>query len=156
MKRLEEIEEIKKLKHKYMRCVDTKQWDDLKDCFVEDASAAYAGGKHSFKGRENIVGFLKDMMPETLITLHMAFHPEIEISSETTAKGSWGFQDYLIEQTLNVSLRGYGYYQDEYAKVDGRWKIKSTGYKRVFEENWSRVDIESLQLSENMFVPSSE
>ncbi|MCP4574690.1 MAG: nuclear transport factor 2 family protein [Deltaproteobacteria bacterium] len=156
MANLEDIEAIKKLKHKYMRCVDTKQLNDLKDCFVDDASAAYAGGKYSFKGRDNIVAFLRNMMPETLITMHIAFHPEIEITGDTTAKGSWGFQDYLIEQTSNVSLRGYAYYQDEYVKVDGQWKIKSTGYKRVFEESWSRADIESLKVSENMFAPSSE
>ena len=156
MSNLADIEAIKKLKHKYMRSVDTKKLDDLKDCFVDDASASYAGGKYSFKGRENILGFLKDMMPETLITMHIAFHPEIEITSDNTAKGSWGFQDYLIEQTSNVSLRGYAYYRDEYVKVDGQWKIKSTGYRRVFEESWSRADIESLKLSESMFGPSSE
>jgi bile-acid 7alpha-dehydratase len=156
MTNLEDIEGIKRLKHKYMRCVDTKKLNDLKDCFVEDASAEYGGGKYSFKGRDNIIGFLRDVMPETLITMHMAFHPEIEITGENTANGSWGFHDYLIEQTSNVSLRGYAYYQDEYVKVDGQWKIKSTGYTRVFEETWSRADIDSLKLSENMFVPSSE
>jgi bile-acid 7alpha-dehydratase len=156
MSNLADIEAIKKLKHKYMRSVDTKKLDDLKDCFVDDASASYAGGQYSFKGRDNILGFLKDMMPETLITMHMAFHPEIEITSETSAKGSWGFQDYLIEQTSNVSLRGYAYYQDEYVKVDGQWKIKSTGYERVFEETWSRADIGSLKLLENRFAPPSE
>ena len=91
-------------------------------------------------------------MPQTLVTMHQCFHPEIQLTSDTTAKGTWGFQDYLIISDLNTSLRGYGIYHDEYVKVDGKWKIKSTGYKRVFEETWDRADLPSLNLTENMFT----
>jgi hypothetical protein len=33
-----------------------------------------------------------------------------------------------------VTVRGAAFYSDEYVKVAGAWKIKSTGYKRSFEE----------------------
>jgi len=43
-----DLEAIKRLKYKYQRCIDTKQWDELRDCFTEDAAAAYSSGKFSF------------------------------------------------------------------------------------------------------------
>ena len=37
---LQEIEAIKRLKYRYFRCIDTKAWKELEDCFSEDASCA--------------------------------------------------------------------------------------------------------------------
>jgi hypothetical protein len=30
-------------------------------------------------------------------------------------------------------LQGAGFYYDEYVKVDGHWRIRSTGYVRIYE-----------------------
>ena len=151
LRRGEILEEIKRLKYRYLRCIDCKRWDDLPECFAEDAVTSYAGGQYSFEGRDNIITFLKEALPATMITMHQCFHPEIEITSDTTAKGLWALHDYVIELNENTSLRGYAYYEDEYINVDGQWKIKSTGYKRVFEETWNRAELPSLNLTENMF-----
>ena len=35
------IEEIKRLKYKYVRCLDQKRWDDIAECFVPDAVASF-------------------------------------------------------------------------------------------------------------------
>ena len=37
---LEDIEAIKRLKYKYWRCLDTKSWDEMEECFVDDATAS--------------------------------------------------------------------------------------------------------------------
>ena len=42
---LHEIEAIKRLKYRYMRCLDQKRWAELAECFTEDATTAYGGGK---------------------------------------------------------------------------------------------------------------
>ena len=34
----------------------------------------------------------------------------------------------------------------EYVKVNGKWKMKSTGYTRIFEENWDRDETKGLNL----------
>ena len=33
---LEDIEAIKRLKHKYFRCIDKGLWDEIGNCFAED------------------------------------------------------------------------------------------------------------------------
>ena len=37
---LHELEAIKRLKHKYLRCLDEKLWDEMETVFTEDATAA--------------------------------------------------------------------------------------------------------------------
>ena len=48
MDELREIEAIKRLKYKYMRCLDQKGWAELAECFTEDATTSYGGGKYAF------------------------------------------------------------------------------------------------------------
>jgi len=151
MKRLEDIEAIKTLKHKYFRCVDSKLWDELSECFTEDATTSYSGGKHSYHGRDAIMQFLREALGPSMISMHHGHHPEIEITSDTTARGVWALKDYLVITDANMGLRGTAFYTDEYVKVNGEWKIKSTGYVRGFEEVWDRGETPSLKLTQSMF-----
>ena len=146
-----QIELIKRLKYKYMRAVDTNNWVELAECFTEDAVSNYDSGKYSFEGRDNIIDFLKQFMDRpTQVTQHHAHHPEIDITSDTTAKGIWCLQDIVIDLDANITLRGTGIYHDEYEKVDGEWKIKLTGYVRIYEEIEERTD--KVKLVTNMFA----
>jgi hypothetical protein len=83
--------------------------------------------------------------------MHQGHHPEIELTSDTTAKGIWSLQDYVIDRKGNTHLRGASFYYDEYVKVNGEWKIKLAGYERIFEEIGDRGDTPSLHLTEQMF-----
>ena len=151
-----EIEAIKRLKYKYLRCVDSKKWDELAECFTEDATSSFASGAYSFDGRGAIIDFLKEGLPQTRLSMHQGHQPEIEITSETTATGIWALEDYLIDTVGNWSMRGAAFYRDEYVKTDGKWRIKSTGYDRLFEEFWDRGDSPSSKLTQNMFASSGE
>lgn len=149
---LQELEAIKRLKYKYLRCLDQKRWAELATCFTEDAKSSYGDGKYSFDGRDAIMSFLENAMPKTMLTSHRVHHPEIEFTSGTTATGIWALDDVVIETTGGVTIRGSAFYRDEYVKVDGEWKIGSTGYQRVYEEVQSRKESPSLRLTENMFA----
>jgi hypothetical protein len=48
-------------------------------------------------------------------------------------------------------MRGAAFYHDEYVKINGEWKIQSTGYDRIFEEMWSREQDPTLNVLQNMF-----
>jgi len=150
---LQELEAIKRLKYKYLRCLDQKRWSELAECFTEDATSAYSGGKYSFQGRDAIIGFLESAMgADSFLSSHTVHHPEIEFTSETTATGVWALRDVVIETKANIVIRGAAFYEDEYVKVDGAWKIRSTGYARIYEETLSRADIPSLKLTANCWT----
>lgn len=154
---LQEIEAIKRLKYAYFRCLDCKRWEELAECFVPEATAAYGGGKYSYDGRDAILGFLEDSLGRgTILTMHQGHHPEIELTGETTATGVWALEDRLIDLHFGITLRGAGFYRDEYVKVQGKWKLKSTAYDRLFEEMEAREDTPSLRVTDRMFGSSSE
>ena len=52
---LVEIELIKRLKYRYMRCLDQKLWDEMAACLADEAIASYSAGKYEFEGREAIL-----------------------------------------------------------------------------------------------------
>jgi hypothetical protein len=42
--------------------------------------------------------------------------------------------DTVILEDMGLVIRGASIYADEYVRVDGGWKIKHTGYRRMWEE----------------------
>ena len=138
---LEDIEAIRQLKYRYLRAVDLKLWDLLADTFAPDATCAYDGGKNSHRGRDAIVGWLRSNLDSTIITLHQAHHPEIELLDADRARGTWYLEDRVInpgpdlpDMPGNTLLLGAAFYADEYVRLGGEWKIAHTGYERTYME----------------------
>jgi bile-acid 7alpha-dehydratase len=130
-----ETEEIKRLKYRYLRCLDQKRWDEIGDCFTDDATTSYGDGQYAFTGRDQIVAFLRESMGrDDFASSHRCTHPEIDLTSETTATGTWALNDDVIIGEHDLELHGAAFYRDEYRKVDGQWKIAHTGYQRTFEQ----------------------
>ena len=151
---LVEIEAIKRLKYKYLRCLDQKLWDELAECFVENATSAYGGGKYSYEGRDAILEFLRDAMgADTFHSSHQVHHPEIDFTSETSARGVWALEDVVIDMKWEITIRGAAFYEDEYVKKDGVWKIQHTGYQRTYEEMQPRKDVPGLELTASRWDP---
>jgi hypothetical protein len=145
---LHELEAIKRLKYKYLRCLDQKLWDELAECFTEDARSSYSGGRYAFEGREAIMDFLRKAMGSpSFLSSHRAHHPEIEFTGPDSATGVWALEDTVIETRAQITIRGAAFYTDEYVKQDGCWKIRSTGYRRSWEEVESRADRPGLRLT---------
>jgi hypothetical protein len=128
-----EIEAIQRLKYRYFRAVDLKQFDKLRHILTEDCTARYDHGNFALDGREAIIKFLTDALPLSNMSLHQGHHPEIDLKSDNEAGGVWYFHDIVFYQKEQLRLEGSGYYEDRYRKVDGEWKIAHTGYRRNFE-----------------------
>lgn len=132
---LAETEAIKRLKYRYVRCLDQKLWDDIEGCFTDDATASYGGGAYVFEGRRAIVDFLREAMgSEGFLSSHRVHHPEIDLTSPTTATGTWALDDVVVHRDFGVTIRGAAFYSDRYVKVGGEWRLEHTGYRRTFEE----------------------
>ena len=151
MNELLEIEKIKQLKARYLRGLDTNDWETLAASMTEDCRGRYNGGKLSFDSRDDIVKFMRDNLSgDRVITLHQGHQPEIEVTDEENACGTWYLQDMVLHLEIGIRLYGSAIYRDVYRKVDGQWRIAETGYQRVFEA------VEPLgeghQITENMFA----
>lgn len=114
------IEEIKQLKARYQRALDTGDWDALEDCFTEDLAVVEDFLPDPITPRDAVLEAVKvgfEMFADSGGWKHWVTLPEIEITSDTTATGIW---TYMMEN------RGPSWYEDRYRKDDGRWRIEWT------------------------------
>ncbi|HXC51129.1 MAG TPA: nuclear transport factor 2 family protein [Candidatus Limnocylindrales bacterium] len=135
MSRHDDLEAIRQLKYRYFRALDCKDWDALASTLAEDATTSYDNGRYAFEGRAAILEFLRGALGSpNMISMHHGHHPEIELTGDSSARGTWYLEDMVIFREANTVLRGAAFYSDEYVRIDGEWKIRSTGYERTFEE----------------------
>jgi len=126
---LEEIEAIKRLKARYFRLMDTKQWDQWGDVFTEDAHlAASPDPNETFHGRTDIVKRVSAVLRDAR-TVHHGHMPEIELTGPDTATGIWAMYDFVDMPQL--VLHGWGHYHEEYARQDGTWRIRRLRLTRL-------------------------
>ena len=141
---LVEFHDIAQLKYRYLRALDTHDWDLMASCFVENARVWYSGGALSCDGRDNIIEMLRSFIDDSFISSHVVMHPEIKLTSPTTAEGIWRLQDIVHFLAPNPAftvakieggeeMTGAGYYYDDYVKTADGWKFQSMGYERIFE-----------------------
>jgi hypothetical protein len=150
------LEEIRRLKDRYLRCVDLKRWDDIGDVFTADATVDYGtralGEPIQLRGREEIVAFLRKSLGPGIITVHFASQPEIDVDG-ASATGTWSFEDTVIATEYRVVIKGAAFYEDRYARgEDGRWRISHTGYVRTYEVMMSLDDVPSLKFTANRWA----
>ncbi|MBF6469217.1 nuclear transport factor 2 family protein [Nocardia beijingensis] len=156
---LDAIEAVRQLKYRYFRTLDLKEWDEFADTLAVDARGRY--GTHAMgeplhlDGREAITAFMRENLGPTLVTVHIANHPEIRVEGDT-GTGSWAFEDTVIATAYGVLIRGAGYYTDTYRRdLDGKWRIASTEYRRIYESMQSLADTPSFELLSNMWAPET-
>ena len=121
---LQAVEDIKRLKARYCRLVDLNRRDELRKLFTDDIVYEFQGWKKG-RGADTFAGAAEDFADRH--SVHRVFMPDIEILSETTARGVWAMTDIIEYPAASgkTGLRGYGYYHEEYRKVDGAWRISS-------------------------------
>lgn len=147
------IHEIQQLKHRYLRCLDQKDWADLSTCFTEDATARYGGGAIELEGREAIVHFLTTALGSTsVLSSHRGGQPEIELDGPDSATGAWALEDVVIHQEHGITVHGAAFYDDRYVKRDDGWLIHYTSYRRTYEEMWPRTSIEGLRITADFWA----
>ena len=127
------LEELRRLKYRYLRALDLKEWDEFAGTLTEDVSADY-GERLSFTGREAVVGFMRQSLGTgSIITVHQCHHPEITVTGDI-ATGRWYLEDKVIIIEQRMLLTGAAFYDDEYRRCsDGAWRIARTGYVRSYE-----------------------
>ncbi|MDO7833686.1 nuclear transport factor 2 family protein [Sphingobium sp. HBC34] len=139
--KLNAIEEIKKVKARYCRFVDTKQWDSYRDLFTDDCIFdGAASGMGEITDRDAFVAQARQGLTGC-ISVHHCHCPEIELTSATTASGIWAMEDMLQWPDPAAGqiarLHGMGHYHERYAKIGDAWKITAWRLERL------RVDMET-------------
>lgn len=129
------IEEIRLLKARYFRFLDSHDWVGFRSIFADDAvfempvpppqgntdlKDVFTGGE-PIKGGDAIIAWVSSRM-DISRSAHIGYMPEIEIISATEAKALWGMED--IVRRPDKTIHGYGYYKERYGCEGGVWRIK--------------------------------
>jgi hypothetical protein len=135
------IEEIKQLKARYFRFVDTKDWTGFAGLFAENAVFDLSDDLPGcvLVGPAKIVE-LSARGLEYAVTTHFGHCPEITVTSQNSANGIWAMEDRIrwTEESSSPikSLHGFGHYLETYECIEGCWRIKTLKLRRL------RVDLE--------------
>jgi hypothetical protein len=145
LQRLMAIEEIKQVKARYFRGVDTSDGDLVRSILTQDCELDYLGCCTDPKSGVDYLPAMNAVLRGRdswradglsgagIVSVHQSHNHEIELTSDTAAKAIWSMTDrlYMPEGAPYALLTGYGHYLETYEKEDGRWKIKTTHVTRL-------------------------
>ncbi len=137
---VEDREAIKRVKAKYMWCNDKKLWTELMDCFTEDAEIEY-GKDFKIHGAKAEAEFLasRGVGRPTSMSIHHLHNDEIDILNDREAKARWQVYVIVLDKEAGTRRVTSGYYDEDYVKQDGKWKIKHLvlGHFLIEDLSWA-------------------
>ena len=143
IEKLVAVAEIQALKARYFRTMDTKDWAGLEAVFAPDLVADFRDSspeRNESLLTEGAAEYVANLAPllQHVVTVHHGHSPEIEITSDTTAKGVWAMEDKLWTPEGGLLpfrvLHGFGHYHETYVRLDGQWRIKTIRLTRLHVE----------------------
>ena len=135
LEQLSDLEEIRQLKARYFRCIDTGNEAELATVFADDVSIDLRGGGYRLQvsGKDNMVNFIASSFNSDVIAMHHGHTPEIAFTGPDHATGIWYLEDRFINRERNEDTVGSALYRDHYVRTPDGWKVAHSEYDRVFE-----------------------
>ena len=142
LQRLEDIEAIRQLKALYCEiCDDDHNPDRIVTIFTEDGIWE-GGGIGTAKGHAEIRALFERFQKMISFSQHMTMNPRIEVDGDS-ASATWYFLGAFTFREGNQARWQATRYHEDYARVDGEWKIKHLrtrrpGFRADYETGWAK------------------
>jgi len=145
---LEDIEAIRKLKATYCYLCDAglddpRNRDELLSHFTDDATVDFGLGEGStYAGKAGLQTFFGSVVPTAVsFCMHMVHNPIIEVHGDR-ATGRWYYEAPTTDAASDRAQWMAGTYEEEYVRVDSRWKFASikTKWKYIspYDQGWAK------------------
>jgi SnoaL-like domain len=149
IKRLYAVEEIKQVKARYFRGVDTNDAELVRAILSDDCVLDYRGcctdpvtGRDFLPAMNRVMHgraawSSKELRSVGIVSVHEGHHCEVTLATDTTARAIWSMTDRLfmpVGAPFEV-MTGYGYYHETYEKDAGSWRIERI---RIDAQPWSQ------------------
>jgi len=135
LQQLSDIEDIKMLKHRYFRGIDTADNALLETLIADDITVDFRGGGYraQLEGAKDFLIFLANSFHSEAVAMHHGNMPEITLTGSDEAEGIWYLFDIFIQSDTRSQTVGSAIYKDRYRRIDGEWKMVHTEYDRIIE-----------------------
>ncbi|WP_439888352.1 nuclear transport factor 2 family protein [Pseudomonas sp. MBLB4123] len=128
--RLEALEAIRQLKHRYLNACDLKDVEAIRDCFAEGQILIDYGPLGVFEERDSFVALYRELVcRDAVIDLHHGANPEIELRSATEASARWALYYFNLDGESGATRQLGGFYQDRYRLTEAGWQIVETRFR---------------------------
>lgn len=133
-----QVEKIRQLRLEYSYYMDVRDLDHVADLYTEDALCEF-GPYGSWHGRETIREnfrqvFVGDLAPK-FSSLHYNTNHMVWIDSDTQARGVCYLLDIETFRAADQnSILWHAVYDEDYRKLDGKWKIKRSSIQFFWPE----------------------
>jgi hypothetical protein len=132
----DDLEQIKQLKGRYCFLVDTKRWADCRALLTDDCHVEMPGAEVRGMTSDEFVTRAAEML-DGVRSVHQAQTPVIEFHGNERARGVWAMFDWLEfppgdpRHCGRPHRIGYGYYEEEYRREGGTWRISVLRLRRM-------------------------
>ena len=131
----DDLEQIRLLKARFLRFLDSKEWSALESLLTPDASFDFpgpSGERQHMQGAAAFVAMLRTNLADR-VTVHHGHMPEIVIDSEDHASGVWAMEDKLwfAPGSPIEHVHGYGHYHETYVRTREGWRIATFRLTRL-------------------------
>lgn len=138
--------DISRIKARYCRMVDTKNWAGFSALLTEDFVLDVSEGTSLpvIHGRDAALKQVISLVGSAR-TVHQVHTPEIELNGDE-AHVIWAMQDRVIWDSPRhglASITGYGHYHERYVRQNGEWKIASSRLTRLHIDKHPAASAES-------------
>lgn len=136
IRRLAAIEDIKILKARYCRYVDTQDWASFRTLFDDGATLFFPENYDSVAAIDDFMQGVGSALKGG-VTAHHVMMPEIEIVDDDNARAIWAMQDalYFLPGTRGLAgaseIHGVGHYHETYVRRGGTWLFASIRLSRL-------------------------
>lgn len=138
MSKADTLEDIRSVKARYCRFLDTKDWVGLADLFTDDAvlDVREDTQQDPFVGRTVLIEQIRQAVIHAR-SVHQVHTPEITLVDDDEATIIWAMQDRVVwdEGKSPIpgvrSITGFGHYHERYVRREGRWLIASLKLTRL-------------------------
>jgi hypothetical protein len=121
MASFEDERQIIDLINRYAIALDSADWAKLRTCWADEVDVDYGTGE-TWSSGDALNAFMKDFH-EGLITMHMNGNHTIDDKGPDHATGRTYFKALLLKPDGSPLMNADGWYDDEFRKISGEWKI---------------------------------
>lgn len=125
--RLEAIEAIRQLKHRYLAACDAKQAAAMRACFVDGPMHIDYGPVGVFDNADAVAKIFTELGCQPhILEMHHGSNPQIEVLDEQHARATWSLHYQQINTQTSVLTQLGAVYEDEYLLGAQGWRISRT------------------------------